>query len=437
MSEQAAAPPRLDKLFSLGATATRSLGRLALSVAVVRALGGRAFATYALLLVVETVALTLLVCRSAAPLTTLAPGRPPAERPALLAWAWRVQRWDVGVASALGLAAAWLARPWLPLEVALPFLCATALSGLARTPRGWRLARFQAHRVFASELLSALPPLALCAAVLAGQAGSLAGLFWAMSLGNLAALAALYERPAPSRPRPELQHEAERMGRSMLAGSLGYSLGSRSQPFALAQVGGAALVAPFAAALTVSGPLRMLSMATDVVLRPRLAHARRDRAAFGRLLAGAGALQLACGLSGLAALLLVGDPLVRLLYGSELPGLRAALGWALGYVTLESLASSGVVALQARGGALGAATATRLRLGVSLLSLALLLPACAWGGVAGAFLALIGCELAFLGLVLRALAAREGASQAESRGALAASRVSRGRPLQVVSARRG
>ena len=34
-------------------------------------------------------------------------------------------------------------------------------------------------------------------------------------------------------------------------------------------------------------------------------------------------------------------------------------------------------------------------------------------------------------------AAREGASQAESRGALAASRVSRGRPLQVVSARRG
>lgn len=430
------APPRSDKVFSLLATATRSLGRLALSIAVVRALGGEAFATYALLLVVETVALTLLVCRSAAPLTTLAPGLPAEERPALLAWAWGVQRRDVALAAALGLALAPFLRAWLPLEVALPFLAATALSGLARTPRGWRLARFQAKRVFWGEALSALPPLAVCAAALAGQGGSLVTLFLAMTLGNLAALAVLYERPPAAQPTPDQQREAERMGRAMLTGSLGYSLGSRSQPFALAQVGGAALVSPFAAALTVSGPLRMLSMATDVVLRPRLAHSRQDAPAFNALLLRAGALQLGCGMIGLSALLLVGEPVVQLLYGSELPGLEAALAWALVYVTLESLASSAVVGLQARDGASGAAAATRFRLGVSLLALVLLFPACSWGGVAGAFLSLIGCELAFLGLILRALAARESNSQAESRAAANATRVSREPALQVLSARR-
>lgn len=393
-------PTRRDKLFASSATALRSLGRLALSVGVARALGAESFATYALLLVVETIALTLASCRSQAPLATLAPQLDAPGQRALLALAWRRQVEDLRLGGALALCLAPVAARWLPLPLLLGFGLQTALACLARTHQGWRLATFSAHRVLLAEACALGAPLALCAAALAGADLGLDALYASLALGQGLALAALWESPAGAgSPPAALEAEVQALSGAMLKGSLAYSLSSRLQPFALGASGGAAAVAPFAAALTLAGPLRVLSAAVDTVLRPRLAQAQGDAPQQRALLGRALGVQLGAGLAGLLVVSLCGQPLLDLAYGGVIPRLAAASLAALVYVSLESLGSTLTVAAQVQGGACGAAAATRLRIAASLASLIAVWPACAWGGVAGAFAQLCGVELCFsLGL---------------------------------------
>lgn len=393
------AAPAHDKLFATAATATRALGRLCLSVAVARAFGAEGFATYALLLVVETIALTLASSRAQSPLVTLVPRQPRALQGALLRALGRRLLRDLGWGALLLLAL----TPWLglPPQLVLAFTASTAGACLARLGQGWRLATFAAQRVLLSELAALALPLAVCLLALAGALPPLESpltlLYAAGALGQGLALASLWERVAPGDLCPELAREASGLARAMLAGSCVYSACSRLQPFALGHLRGLVAVAPFAAALTVAGPLRVFSAAVDVVLRPRLAAADPDLRP--RLLARALGAQVAAALAALGFLTFAGELALDLLYGGVIPGLRSCALLAALYVGVESLGSTLTVSAQVEGAA-GARRATRTRVLVSGVSLLALGP-CVWfGGAQGALLQLAGVEALFATLML-------------------------------------
>jgi len=400
-----------DKLFATAATATRALGRLGLSVGVARAFGAESFATYALLLVVETIALTLSCSRAQGPLMTLAPGQEPALQGALLrALGLRLLR-DVACGGLVLLALA----PWsgLPSEVLLAFAASTGGACLARLGQGWRLATFAAQRVFLSELVASGLPLSVCALALGGLLPNLesplALLYVASAVGQALALVCLWERPAGGPLPAELAAEAAGMARAMLAGSCVYSACSRLQPFALGHLRGLSAIAPFAAALTVAGPLRVFSAAVDVVLRPRLAAASPELRS--PLLVRALCVQLAAALVALGVLAFGGDFALDLLYGGVIPGLQGCALLAALYVGVESLGSTLTVAAQVEGAA-GARRATRTRVLASALSLLALGPAIWLGGAHGALLQLAGVEALFAALMLIGLRTARAASQA-------------------------
>jgi O-antigen/teichoic acid export membrane protein len=389
-------PPRSDKVFALAATGARSLGRLALAAGVARALGAEAFGTYALLLVLETVVTTLVACRAAAPLTTIAPGLSPIEAERLYGWALARQGADLRRGGALSLLLAPLALLALPAAVVGGYGLSLIFTCAARAPRGWRLATFGAQRVFWGELLAVVPAFA---ALLVGA--SLGGLYLALALGGALALGVLW---APSSAALSAHVEAERMGSAMLWGSLGYAACSRVQPFVLGAVHGLVQVANFAGALTLLGPLRVLSAAVDVVLRPRLARVRAEPRAARLLLRTALGLQLAGGVIAGICMALLSERLSEWVFGASLTGVAQLGLLATVYVTLEAVGSTLVVGLQVSRGAAGAQQATRLRLGLSVASLVAVVPACAFGGAAGALAALAVGELVFAGAAACALA---------------------------------
>ena len=400
-------PPPRDKYYGLGASALRSLGRLALGVGLVRVGGGEVYGVFALLLALEVVAITLATCLSMAPLMTLAPQTPLEQRGALFHFAAERHRRGLLILTLLGVALYPLVRGW----GVTPFGCLTfALAAYSNCYgllfRGWQRASFRSERVLGAELFATGGPLLGLGAALLGAADPLEATLAGYAIGGLAAWALLrLGLPARGLPlAPERAQELRRMGGEMLKGSLAYSLCSRGQPFVLGALGGPVVVALFAGALALTGPLRMFSAAVDGILRPRLALAAGQAPALGlgerfrRTLGLALGLQLGAALVGALGFWLLGERVVSLLYQGELPGLAGLLSLALGYVAVEAVGSTLVVAAQTRFAAEGAALATRCRVLCSLVSLVLLWPACV-AGAGGALLALLACEGLFVFLL--------------------------------------
>jgi O-antigen/teichoic acid export membrane protein len=396
-------PPPRDKAYAFLASGTRSATRVLLGVLLARLGGEVCFAHYALLLIVEVILSTLVSCLATTPLQTLAPRAGPLSTQLL---GFATQRlWRALALAALLLVVAFpLAQRWgISLEAYAGFVTYCVFTNGVRFFQGWERARFRSGRALWAELWAWALPLCALAGTASLPGSLLSRAWWFLACGNAFALAFLLcgERATPATAAvAPWRREFLALGKPMLIGSIAYSICSRTQPFVLEGASGTAAVATFAAAIALTGPLRVFSMAIDAILRPRLALLRRAAAIRPLLVT----LVLKGSLGALTAgVVLAGGPkLIDWIYGDAVRELAPALLAALCYVTLEALGSSAVVWLQVTRGSEGARLATRARIRVCALGLAALYPSCAWGGPAVALLAMAGCEVLFLGLVVRA-----------------------------------
>ena len=393
-------PSRWDTLWVVAATGLRSLGRLALGVALVRVAGAEVFASFALLVALEVVAATLTQCLATAPLVTLAPQLGPERAASLHAHvSATAQRWlRAGTLPAAGVA--WLATGVAP-SLALLFAVACAGVCAVQVEQGWYRARFASHWALLGDVLA-----------LGGAGGGLALGAWlgrdplvALLTGQVLGLGAAWwvmRSPAPSgEVGPALQQRLRGLAKPMLIGSLAYTASSRLYPFMLEWTADVAQVAIFAAALTLSAPVRVGASACAAALRPRLAACDWSRGwptPLRLCLAGVGAgAWIGAGLAAMG-----GGWLADAVYDGRLPGVAAVLTTCVLYASAEALGTLCVVGLQVRDGAAGAEQATRLRIACGVVSALTLVPACRWGA-GGAYVALLLVELGFLGGVGLAL----------------------------------
>lgn len=309
------------------------------------------------------------------------------------------------------------------------FGCALFGSGLLNGARSRQQARFRSRSVFWADFAGmALPLLAVIVCFEASPTVLLTAYFGTMALGFfIAAFALDRQQPGAAQVPGEVMDRFAKMGPPMATGSVANSVCSRVQPFVLQGAAGATAVGVFGAAATTIGPMRLLAMALSSVVRPRLAlfAGRGDLLAAWGMLHKVCCLLAACGLAGVLGAWVIGEWLVLTVFGAEFAEVGQLLPLAFVFAGLEATAAIMVVALQTLRDD-GAAAATRLRVGVSVLALLIVWPACHYASAAGAFTALCATELLFLllayGVIRGSRVAAEGTSGRAAAGASLATR---------------
>ncbi|MHC5114566.1 MAG: lipopolysaccharide biosynthesis protein [Planctomycetota bacterium] len=392
-----------DKYFAFADSAARSLARFAIAILVARLTGGHGYGGFAILLTIEVIAGALLNSLFVAPMVSIAPGLPEPDRSALLRrTVRRTARWSVGAGAVCLLALPFVAR----LEtsfLALAGACASiATWGACQGARGWRQSIFGSRTALGADLAGLLIPVVIVLVAAPLGLDVVATFWWASALGGLVAFR-LFGRP-PGGVEPvsgEVASRVRRMGVHMSLGTVANTLCSRIQPFVLAVAGGAHVVACFAAASTLIGPVRLLSMTISGVLRPRLAlYIGRGRADEARRLVMVSTISFALvGMLATAGFVVLGEWLVVCIFGEAFRDASGVLPWAAPFATIEAIGTVFVVLMQV-GHRNGAAITTGIRTAATVLSLAIIWPACVRFGPAGAFAAAGAVELVFLGLLV-------------------------------------
>ncbi|MFN3242445.1 MAG: lipopolysaccharide biosynthesis protein [Planctomycetota bacterium] len=401
------APGKRDKFYALADSAGRSMFRLLSAILVARLCGPAMYAVYVLCITIETVATAIPNAVNLSPMLSIGPGLQDDCREGFL---WRVARRHVRWSAWLALFGALLAPllvdeplgawPWLAFGAAL------FASGAVNAARSRQQARFRSRSVFWADFGGLMLPLLVALSLHdASPQVLLTGYFAATAVGfGLAALAMNRQRPASTAVPDDVLGRFHRMGPPMATGSVANSVCSRVQPFVLQAAAGAGAVGVFGAAATTIGPMRLLAMALSSVARPRLAlfagHA--DQRGAWRMLNKVCLLLGGCGVAGVVGALLLGEWLVDMVFGPEFAPVGQLLPLAFVFASLEATAAVMVVALQTLREN-GAAAATRLRVGVSVLALVIVWPACSYASAAGAFAALCATELLFLVLAVIAI----------------------------------
>lgn len=401
------APGKTDKIYGLADSAGRSLFRLISAIIVARLCGPSMYAVYVLCITIETVATAIPNAVNLSPMLSIGPGLPDEYRESFLyRVAKRHLRWSFLLAC-IGIGfAPLLVEESLSFWTWAAFGCALFTSGILNGARSRQQARFRSRSVFWADFVGmGLPLLAITMCFGAAPDVLLTAYFGAMAVGFLIATFALNrQRPEPVEVPAEVMTRFAKMGPPMATGSVANSICSRVQPFVLQGAAGAAAVGVFGAAATTIGPMRLLAMALSSVVRPRLAlHAGRgNQPAAWTMLNKVCCLLGACGLAGVLGAWIIGEWLILTVFGPEFAIVGQLLPLAFVFAGLEATAAIMVVALQTLHEN-GAATATRLRVGVSVLALIIVWPACYYASAAGAFTALCATELLFLLLAYNAM----------------------------------
>jgi len=401
------APGKRDKFYALADSAGRSMFRLLSAILVARLCGPAMYAVYVLCITIETVATAIPNAVNLSPMLSIGPGLKDDCREGFL---WRVSRrhvrWSLWLALFGALAAPLLVEEHISAWTWVAFAAALFASGAVNAARSRQQARFHSRSVFWADFGGLALPL-LVALMLhdASPDVLLTGYFAAMALGfGVATLAMNRQLPSSTEVPDDVMRRFHRMGPPMATGSVANSVCSRVQPFVLQAAAGAGAVGVFGAAATTIGPMRLLAMALSSVVRPRLAlfAGHEDQRGAWRMLNKVCVLLAACGVAGVAGAWLLGEWLVGLVFGPEFAAVGELLPLAFVFASLEATAAIMVVALQTLREN-GAATATRLRIAVSVLALVIVWPACSYAWAAGAFTALCATELLFLLLAYAAI----------------------------------
>lgn len=401
------APGKKDKFYALADSAGRSLFRLLSAILIARLCGPAMYAVFVLCITIETVATAIPNAVNLSPMLSIGPGLDDSCREGFL---WRVARrhvrWSLWLAMLGGLCAPLVVAEHIRIWTWFAFAAALFASGAVNAARSRQQARFRSRSVFWADFGGlALPVLVALSLQSAPPDVLLAGYFAAMAVGlGAAAVAMNREVPARVDVPPDVMNRFRSMGPPMATGSVANSVCSRVQPFVLQAAAGAGAVGVFGAAATTIGPMRLLAMALCNVVRPRFAlfAGTANQAGAWRMLNKVCLLLAGFGIVGVAGAWLLGEWLVGLVFGAEFAVVGEILPLAFVFASLEATAAVMVVALQTLCEN-GAATATRLRVGVSVLALVVVWPACSYAWAAGAFTALCATELLFLLLAYGAI----------------------------------
>lgn len=375
----------------------RSIGRLALTVAVARVAGPAAFGGFVVLVAVDTTISSLAAARWCTPIASFASGRSGDHVRRLAASATAgMSRWLLAAVAIL-LPCVGLAGP-LGLEP-LAMLCFPAflwMQGRFLVSRTTRLSMFDAWRVVPAELVIAGAPLVALALTrpLGATLDPVSTVWLGLIVGNAIALMMTGTGTHPRTIANGADSEFHRFGRRAAAGSGIYGIGARLHPAVLAGFASAASVAAFGAAAALAGPMRLVSAAFAATLHPRMAARSNagDRAGARRIERRAIGFTVAIGMIATIGALSIGPMLVPLVFGAEYGAATALLAWSVVAATCTAITGVQTAGLQAGG---DADTPTRARLLASVIGLPLTIPAVVVAGATGAFLALIVGEVVY------------------------------------------
>lgn len=391
-----------DKHYGVASCAVRSLGRLALGVVIARRLGTDGYSLFVVLVATEVIATTLANALYAQPLLTMAPGLPERQRLALESYALRkvghlsAAVLVLGVASALIVALMAERSAW----TLVMFSGATAATVIADSCRAVRQGRFESRiTVIGDAVAYGVPVTGL---VLSSSGPATQTVMWGLLLaGQLLAIRIVRPRRVFERLEEESLRKFRDLAIPFASGSAAVSLSSRTQPYVLGGLASAAQLSWFGCAVSLMGPMRLLSGSLSAVLRPRLAkqHGHGDDVTKNGTLRKALFLQLLLGVVLLLLTIFAGTALARFVFGCEFAAVGGLLPVAVLFATMEGIGAIQTVAAQTRS-ADGARLATRSRCWAGAIGILLLLILCPLAGALGALWALVVAETVFLWLLL-------------------------------------
>jgi len=396
-----------DKFYTVADSAVLSIGRLVAGSALAHLAGAEAFAQYLLFITVSVILLNLPTTMHIMPMVNMGTGMKPQARSAMLQWSHN----RLIPAFYLGLGLFVLCFPVaLILDINAwiyaGFACATLVNLELQYQRACLQTIFRTRTALIADCTAFFTTATIIFSAWAIFNSPVIGFWWGSAAGSTLAILIMrreHEKCAFSSgkvdvevPSIEIREKAQRDGRAMLGGSIAYSACSRIQPFVLAGVGGTMVVAAFGTSWTLIGPVRMLSAALNGMLRPRLAihFNRNDSNNFQRVLLIVYLFLAIVGLSGIAVSFVIGPSIVAFVFGESLRHAGLLLPIAITYGTLDAITTSQTIAMQIKLKN-GSAQASRLRAGVAVVSVLLMLPACFFFGAWGAFGALLTAELVF------------------------------------------
>jgi O-antigen/teichoic acid export membrane protein len=388
-----------DKHYGIASCALRSLGRLCLGVLVARRLGTDGYSLFVILIGTEVIVSTFSNALYAQPLLTMAPGLSHDERVALEGHARRRVASFAGVVLVIGMVVAPLvgAVAQVSAWTLLLFISATAAMVVADCSRAIRQGRFESQRTVVADLMAYGVPVT-CLLMLGSDLVGMQTLMWGLVfVGQLLAIRIMRIRRVSVRPEQETLRRYRELAVPFATGSAVVSLSSRTQPYVLGALASTAQLSWFGCALSLMGPMRLLSGSLSSVLRPRLAlqQGHGDHVAQARCLRQALVLQLALGATLFVTTVLGGSWLARLVFGDAFEGVGALLPVAVIFAMLEGIGAIQTVAAQTRS-TNGARLATRARTLAGSVGLILLACLCPLAGASGALWALVAAETVFL-----------------------------------------
>ncbi len=393
-----------DKYYAMADTLSISLLRLVISIELARLAGPELFAVYVLLLAGEMIWSNVSASMLIVPMLSIAPGLPVEQRQGLMRYMLGRYRYWLVLTAGLGLLLSPIAMLFdLKLLTWLGFCTGLAASIWSGALRGCMQCGFTTRRALAADTCALLIPASgtlLCAS---WGGDPLTCYYWLYAAGWLLAGSAmspkqLFTSGDGHHPPPdELVAKIKRMSLPVLTGSVANSACSRSHPYILGLVAGGMQVSLFGAANTLIGPMRMLVMAMNTVLRPRLAlyHGRGEYAASRRMLLIVAGLFVLTGAALTVLMSVMGRWLAVLVFGDEFASLGVVLPAASIYATFDAVTTCLMIAMQVQLDR-GAVYAARLRMAAAVVSLMLAWPACAMWGVIGSFGVLALCELVYM-----------------------------------------
>jgi len=390
-----------DKHFAFLDNMLRSLARFGISVLVARLAELDRYATFVLAASAEIATQSVITSVAIAPMISLASGRSGRDEKAVYDRGRLLTRRIVILTATIGLlAAAFAGRFGISASMVLGFSASTVAWSLVLWTRGRLSAGFRSRQGFIGDLAGLAVAMALTVAAASSGLDVVAAFWWSNAAGGFVAWALMMKGCSTGRPTALDSASHRRFGdmsRAMTVGTVAVAAAGRIQPFVLASVGGAALVGLFGVVATLIGPMRLLSMSLSNLLRPRFSlYSNTDRPERLRsTMAAAVVLVLLAGGCGTLFSAVLGGTFVRMLFGTSFTVPAGVIPLAAIYATLEAVGAIGVVCVQVVL-ANGAAVATRRRVVVTATTLALLWPACARFGVAGAFGTVAVLEVVFV-----------------------------------------
>jgi len=394
-----------DKFFSIGDSALLSLSRLFVTIALARLLDTDSFAQCLLLLAAAVILLSVAQSWFTTPLIHLA-GKGMRVRTSMNRWAMqRIHRLMLLVVAVGATGYVLYFHRYVEGATYGAFLL-SLLAGLqVQHERACRQAEFESAKVFYGDFLG------LCShagVFLIGWLvfGSIQLSFWlGMTLNSWIAVWVMrgsYSTvPLKAMCQTEeisaLQKGYRHMGNMMVLGSLATTISSRLHPFLLASVSSSLSVAQLGVVMTLVGPIRMVSVALNVLLRPRLSrlHETGETGGFKRLVGASIVALLLGGLLGVVIALLFERVLIETLFGTKWDAALGLLPFAVVYATLDAVTTCLMVALQTgyRGGTRHTTIARGIAAGVTISSV---VPLCSNFGAFGALLSLLLAETVYL-----------------------------------------